>query len=151
MSAPQTDVTVVERASTVTVVEYTTGSSVAVVVPTLDVTSVVDPDGSIDITTCTGIDELLVELGQDQVVVIDEGVEGPVGPAGPAGPPGGQPDVYHLVTVSSWTQVHNRSYPPAVRLLTADGEEIACAVIHPDPTHVHIQFPQPFTGTVVLT
>jgi hypothetical protein len=85
-------------------------------------------------------------------LVVDQ-VTGAPGPPGPPGPTGGAPNPieYSLTSVSNWSQVHAFGYPPKVQVITSSGEQVGMSVTHLDATHVHLLFPQPFTGKVILS
>lgn len=83
-----------------------------------------------------------------------QGPPGPAGPAGPQGPQGnpgiGAATVYTVTAISSWTQTHSLPYPPQIRLIDGNGDEVEIAVHYPDNTSVSLSFPTPFTGRIVL-
>lgn len=56
---------------------------------------------------------------------------------------------YDLTAVSSISLEHNFAAPPMVYVVQ-DGGLALIGADYPDATHVYLQFPQPFTGTVVL-
>jgi hypothetical protein len=108
------------------------------------------------VTTILDSPVVVVVPGPVQPTVIVSPPSAPttiVQPQGPPGLPGGAPNpiVYELAAVSSWSQVHAFGYPPAVRFVDDTGTSVLCSVDYPDATHIHISFPQPFTGTVVLS
>lgn len=86
---------------------------------------------------------------QERVDVRQLGIVGPVGPQGPAGTAFALP--YILTNVSSWNQPHGFPYYPAVRLINDQGEEVEIDIEYPDAHTVYIEFPLPFTGTVILS
>lgn len=61
------------------------------------------------------------------------------------------PVTYVLTSVSSWNQVHNFPYRPEARLIDAANNSVEINIEYPDDTHVYIEFPQPFSGTVILS
>lgn len=89
---------------------------------------------------------VLREPADPQQVVVVESIRG-----GGSGDNGYPPTVYHLTAVSSWNQVHVYSYLPEVRLIDETGVGVEIAVEYPDAAHVYIEFPLPFTGTVILS
>lgn len=89
-----------------------------------------------------------------QVTVVDPPPPAPIvfiAPPGPPGPAGGAPSpVEYVVTaVSSFAHVHAFPYSPDVQLVSGS-ERVYADATYPDSTHVHISFPTPFTGTVIL-
>lgn len=80
------------------------------------------------------------------LVTVAEGLQGPQGPAG-----AGIHQVYTLTNASSWTHTHPFSYQPEVRLIDASGLGVDIGVEYPDSSTVYIEFPTPFTGTVILS
>jgi len=70
---------------------------------------------------------------------------------GPPGPSGGEPDVYAVTSVSSWTHAHSRDYPPLVRLVDSSNHWVIADVTYPDSSHVSLSFPTPFTGTIYVS
>ena len=63
------------------------------------------------------------------------------------------PLIYHLSAVSSWSMEHSFTYKPDVMLFDTNNggiERIYATTNYPDPTHVALLFPTPFTGTVIL-
>lgn len=72
------------------------------------------------------------------------------GPAGAQGPPGIGSPLTFTGTWSSFSAAHTFTYLPPVRLVDATGEEVEIGVEYPDPTHVAITFPTPFTGTIII-
>ena len=56
-----------------------------------------------------------------------------------------------LSAVSQTTIAHTYPYPPDVRIIRSDGTPVWTDVTYPDPQHVHLFFPAPFTGTAVLS
>jgi hypothetical protein len=86
---------------------------------------------------------------QERVDVRQLGI---VGPTGPQGAPGTAFAIsYVLTNVSSWSQPHTFPYYPAVRLINDQGEEVEIEIEYPDAHTVYIEFPLPFTGTVILS
>lgn len=88
------------------------------------------------------------------VQVVLGGIPGPAGPTGPQGlpgAPGGSPQVIPVVAISSWSYTHSYPYPPEVRFIDADGEEVEYGVEYPDATHIAVEFPLPFTGTIIVS
>lgn len=79
-------------------------------------------------------------------VTVAEGLQGPQGPAG-----AGVHQVYSLISVSSWSHSHPFLYAPEVRLIDASGLGVDIGVEYPDSSTVYIEFPTPFTGTVILS
>lgn len=61
------------------------------------------------------------------------------------------PITYAVTAISTWNQVHTFPYPPSVRLIDPSGEWVDIGVEYPNPTTVHISFPTPFTGTIILS
>jgi hypothetical protein len=75
-----------------------------------------------------------------------------IGPHGPTGPSGTTVAVeYTLVAVSSWTQAHSFGYLPTVSVFANGNENVAMSVSYPTTGTVHLTFPTPFTGKVVLS
>lgn len=87
-----------------------------------------------------------------QEIVNLQEILGIVGPAGPTGPTGESAavEVYDLVNVSSWTQTHTFAHRPSVTVLDNGTSSVNMEIIYPTATSVHLQFPTPFTGQVVL-
>jgi hypothetical protein len=93
-----------------------------------------------------------VDITQVAPVPSFVGVPIVVGPQGPVGPPGtGGAEQYVLSSVSSWSKEHDYSYLPDVRFYKSDGSRIMFGYDCPDSSHVYVEFPTPFTGTVVLS
>lgn len=95
-----------------------------------------------------------VSTSTETVDVNELGILGPTGPQGPQGLPGQDgsvPTVFELVSVSSWTQAHDYSYLPEVRVLDADGFQVGLGVAYPNAHTVFLSFPAPFTGKVLLS
>lgn len=91
-----------------------------------------------------------VETQSQQRVDVQE--LGIIGQQGPPGPPGTSFAVtYVLTSVSSWSQAHDFSYYPSVRLIESLGDEVETNIEYPDAHTVYIEFPMPFTGTVILS
>lgn len=66
--------------------------------------------------------------------------------------PRGIPTVQYPVTlVSSFHQAHIFPYPPNVSLVDQSGHSVNIGVSYPDSTHIFIEFPSPFTGTIILS
>jgi hypothetical protein len=78
------------------------------------------------------------------------GADGATGPIGPVGPTGAAVEEYSLVAVSSWTQTHGFTHKPAVMVLDNGTTSVNMQVEYPTSSSVHLQFPIPFTGQVVL-
>jgi hypothetical protein len=65
---------------------------------------------------------------------------------------GGYPPVtYTLSAVSAFNQGHSFPYLPGVRLIDASGQGVDAGVEFPDASTVHIDFPAPFSGVVILS
>jgi hypothetical protein len=89
-----------------------------------------------------------------QIVTLVETIQGdpgPPGPTGPTGPPGSGVGslAFTLNGVPSVTLEHSFAVLPMVYVI-ADGQLALIGASYPDATHVHLVFPQPFTGVVVL-
>lgn len=101
---------------------------------------------SVDVVIETVTVDAVVEMAVVDVIGVSE-----VGPRGPQGPPGGVlPDV-HVGTWSSVTFLHAFPFLPSVRAIEdVTNNEVTVNPNYPDATHVSLQFPQPFTGTILL-
>lgn len=103
----------------------------------------------------TSVYDIILPAGfeSDEFLTADVLVE--VTLAGPAGPKGDSAlpivNTYTLTAASNWTQAHTFPYPPNVRLIDASNVDVGAEIHYPDPTHVNLSFPSPFTGTAVLS
>lgn len=79
------------------------------------------------------------------VVVVSDGTPGPPGPPGPAGSGAIH---WNLTGVSSQTFTHDFDHPPMVWLEYVGALALISAT-YVDSTHFFLEFPSPFTGTVV--
>lgn len=101
------------------------------------------------VTVSTPVATNVQTQSQQRVDVQELGI---VGPRGLQGPPGTAFAIsYVLTAVSSWSQPHDLPYYPAVRLIDEFGNEVETEVEYPDLHTVYIEFPTPFTGTVILS
>lgn len=98
----------------------------------------------------------VIQPATPDVVVLPQPTPAPVVVINPSlGSTGGggggfDPVVYRLTALSSWTVSHGFPYLPAVRLIE-NGEGVDSAVEYPADNEVHISFPSPFTGIVILS
>lgn len=102
-------------------------------------------------TTSVTIDEIPVSVGVGQLTVrVAQGLQGPEGPAGPSG--GYNPVSGLYSNIGSITIPHSFPYLPEVRLVElSSGLGVDVGVEYPDSSHVYIEFPQPFTGYIILS
>jgi hypothetical protein len=61
------------------------------------------------------------------------------------------PTTYHVTAISSFSRAHEYPYEPEVRVITAGNVGAITAVEYPDSSHVYLEFPTPFTGTIILS
>lgn len=71
--------------------------------------------------------------------------------SGGGGTGGATPISYSVTNVSSFSRTHTFGYFPEVRLVDQTGESADIGVEYPDIETVSIDFPVPFTGTVILS
>lgn len=120
-----------------------------IVDPGLIQTVIVSYQGSLSVTVAEPSTANIASTSTESVSVQQLGV---VGPPGPQGPPGtGFPSVFQVTDVGSWHQQHDFLYLPDVRLIDELGEDVEIGVEYPDANHVYIEFPTPFTGTIILS
>ena len=100
------------------------------------------------VTVSTTVPGTAVSTSTELVEVQELGV---LGPTGPQGPPGRSGVEYSLVSVSSWSHAHDFPYYPSVHLVDNTGQIAYLGATYPDASTVNLSFPQPFTGTVVLS
>lgn len=93
-----------------------------------------------------------VTTSTNQEVVNLQEILAIIGPEGPQGPSGTGSDAvtYDLVSVSSWTQAHTLNHKPSVTILENGTDLVNMTVEYPTASSVHLNFPTPFTGQVVL-
>lgn len=60
------------------------------------------------------------------------------------------PLTFSLSGVSSYTATHSFPYYPQVRLLDINKQAVDTDTEYPSSTQVHVVFPSPFSGTLIL-
>jgi hypothetical protein len=95
--------------------------------------------------------ELIDGITHDSTGVSITVVEGGLGPQGPPGVDAELTETHDVIAVGEWTYIHTFAYPPDVRLVDISGEAVSCGAQYPDIQTVHLNFPTPFTGTIILS
>ncbi len=117
--------------------------------------NVIDHSNHVEVTAITLGEtvspiETVVDIDGAAPTLVVHGV-GIQGPKGDPGVGGAGAVSYSVTAVSSWTQAHDFPYFPEVHLVDSLGEGVEIGVEYPDASHVFIEFPQPFTGKVILS
>lgn len=63
---------------------------------------------------------------------------------------GGGPAVRQVTAVGDFTFHHNLAYPPPVRFVDPTGLDVQAGIEYPTAGEVHVSFPTPFTGTILI-
>ena len=113
------------------------------------------PEEPIVVSTVTVVlepQEVAVTKVSNDLSLNAPGPQGPRGPAGPAGAPGGSA-YEHIqgVPASSWPINHNLGRRAHVTILDPDGTEVEADVEHTSDNTLVITFPNPHTGTVIVS